>query len=279
MVKLITVVTHDSGYLKWLEESCKRYNVNLIKLGWGQKWQGFAWRFTLMINYLKSIDKDELVIFIDAYDVLLLRPLDDIEETFNSIIKISNKKIIISCENNNNALLKIFGHIQFGQCKSLGINSGTYMGRAKDLLDIYNKLTLDTNFKNHDDDQVLFTTMCNNNNDLFYIDSDHNIFLIVISLSMNNMSLDGINIDKNKKLTFNNSTPYFIHAPVNTLMDDLIKKLGYNITNNNINNNYYNSLSETIKKIKYYFNIIFWRFIIIIILVIIFLIYWIFYKK
>ena len=275
MVKLITVVTHDSGYLKWLEESCKRYNVNLIKLGWGQKWQGFAWRFTLMINYLKSIDKDELVIFIDAYDVLLLRPLDDIEETFNSIIKISNKKIIISCENNNNALLKLFGNMQFGQCKSLGINAGTYMGRAKDLLDIYNKLTQDVNFKNNDDDQVLFTTMCNNNNDLFYIDSDHNIFLIAAGLFSKKMSFDGINIDKNKKLTFNNSTPYFIHAPGNTLMDDLIKKLGYNITNDDINNNYYNSLSEKIKKFKYYNN----KFSIIIILIIIFLIYWIFYKN
>uniref|UniRef100_A0A6C0EC09 Uncharacterized protein n=1 Tax=viral metagenome TaxID=1070528 RepID=A0A6C0EC09_9ZZZZ len=32
MVKLITVVTHGEGYFKWLEESCKRYNVNLIKL-------------------------------------------------------------------------------------------------------------------------------------------------------------------------------------------------------------------------------------------------------
>uniref|UniRef100_A0A6C0ECT0 Uncharacterized protein n=1 Tax=viral metagenome TaxID=1070528 RepID=A0A6C0ECT0_9ZZZZ len=54
-----------------------------------------------MIDYLKSIDKDELVIFIDAYDVLLLKPLDDIEEVFNNITKVSGKKIIISCENNN----------------------------------------------------------------------------------------------------------------------------------------------------------------------------------
>ena len=32
MVKLVTVVTHDDCYFKYLEMSCKRYNVDLIKL-------------------------------------------------------------------------------------------------------------------------------------------------------------------------------------------------------------------------------------------------------
>ena len=34
MVKLVTVATHSKSYLPWLEESCRRYNVELIKLGW-----------------------------------------------------------------------------------------------------------------------------------------------------------------------------------------------------------------------------------------------------
>ena len=99
MVKLITVATHYEGYLKWLEASCKRYNVNLIKLGWGEKWKDFAWRFDLVLNYLEIIIKQdpyELIIFIDGYDVLLLKSLDDIEQVFNQITKYTNKKIIIS---------------------------------------------------------------------------------------------------------------------------------------------------------------------------------------
>ena len=98
MVKLITVATHYDGYLKWLEAGCKRYNVNLIKLGWGQEWKGFVWKFELLLNYLTDIiaqNPYELIIFIDGYDVLLLRPLNDIEELFNKIITITHKKIIV----------------------------------------------------------------------------------------------------------------------------------------------------------------------------------------
>ena len=58
-------------------------------------------RYILLINYLETIDRNELIIFIDAYDVLLLRPLDDIEELFNNIVKITNKKIIVSMDGSN----------------------------------------------------------------------------------------------------------------------------------------------------------------------------------
>ena len=93
MVKLITVATHYDGYLKWLEAGCKRYNVNLIKLGWGQEWKGFVWKFELLLNYLTDIiaqNPYELIIFIDGYDVLLLKSLDDIEQV---LIKLQNIRI------------------------------------------------------------------------------------------------------------------------------------------------------------------------------------------
>ena len=37
MCKLITVATDKKGYYKWLEASCKRYNVDLITLGMNKK--------------------------------------------------------------------------------------------------------------------------------------------------------------------------------------------------------------------------------------------------
>jgi hypothetical protein len=198
MVKLVTVVTHDDGYLKWLEASCKRFNVKLIKLGWGEQWINYIWRFTKMIQFLNTNDPEELIIFIDAHDVILLRPLTDIENVFNNIIKITGKKIIISTENYPTKIDKcvhnIFGRLKFGQCKNTFINAGTYMGKAKDLLTVYNNI-IKTNVENIDDDQLLLTTYCQNNQDIFYIDNDFNIFLVVTCY-------DDILLNKNFQLFF-----------------------------------------------------------------------------
>ena len=288
MVKLITVATDKKGYYKWLEASCKRYNVDLITLGMNQKWQGFTMKYILLINYLKTIDRNELIIFIDAYDVLLLRPLDDIEELFNNIVKITNKKIIVSMDGSNiyslnsidNILYKL-ENLYFGKCKSLSINAGTYMGRVKDILDILYEMTNDLNIDPSLDDQILMTNHCNNNKDKYYIDHNNNIFYVVTHTLTDIMKY--IQLDSNNNVIVNNTKPYFIHGNANTILDNLILKLGYNITDIEIKNNYnffYNKLVKSTiivypKQINYNNK----KYIILIIIIIIFIILYNKYKS
>lgn len=273
MVKLITVATHTDGYLPWLEKSCERYNVNLVKLGFGQKWLGFSWRFKLIIDYLENINPNELVVFIDAYDVLLLRPLDNIEEYYNYIIKMTGKKIIVSKDKNINSFIDFLSKIYFGTCNSFRICAGSYMGKAKDILDFLNKIN--KNINDDDDDQQLFTKYFKNNLNEIYIDTDNIFFLVRCHLLKDILEYKNIKI-KNRKLTYLNSKPFFIHGNSNTLMHNLILKLGYKISNEEIKNtilknknNYENKLkkyylNQCIKKFKYY--IIFIIFIIIFII-------------
>jgi len=230
MVKLITVSTHSAGYLPWLEKSCERFNVELIKLGYGQKWLGFSWRFKLIIDYLKSIDPNELIIFIDAFDVLLLRPLDDIEEYYNNIIKMSNKKIIISTDRNINNITEIIARYAFDTCKDVRICAGSYLGKAKHILEIINKLE----YEDDDDDQVLFTKYFKDNPNDVYIDIN-NIFFLTYSNCSNDILMNtNINI-KNKSLRYMNSKPFFIHGNDNTYMHNVLLKLGYDISEEQIN--------------------------------------------
>ena len=63
MVRLVNVATHSESYFPWLQESCKRYNTNLEILGWGEKWQGYSWKFTLMLNYLKKNKSRRISVF------------------------------------------------------------------------------------------------------------------------------------------------------------------------------------------------------------------------
>ena len=254
-------------------------------MGWGQKWDGFSWRFTLMVEFLKSVNENELIIFIDGYDVLLLRPLDDLENLFDIITKMSGKKIIISIENNNNNLSTRLGSIiYFNTCKSFSINAGTYMGRAKDLLIMLNNIKNSVHFADYKDDQDLMTNYCYNNKDIYYMDGDSNIFLVITDPLKDVFSYNELKINKNKTITFNNSSPYFIHTNANTLIDNLILNLGYTITNDEIKNNYKFFLNKSIKS-AFYFNFyyneprnnFFSKKIIIIIIIILIIIYY--YKK
>ena len=47
-----------------------------------------------------------------------------------------------------------------------------------------------------------------------------------------------IQLDSNNNIIVNNTKPYFIHGNANTILDNLILKLGYDITDIEIKNNY-----------------------------------------
>jgi hypothetical protein len=269
MVKVITVATHYDGYLTWLEKSCERFNVELIKLGYGEKWLGYSWKFKLMIDYLKTLDPNDLIIFIDAYDIILLKPLDDIEEYYNNIIKTTNTKIIIAYEKRSTMIYEQINKLYFGSCNGLRINSGSYLGKAYDILGILGKIK----FNNDDDDQQVFTSYCNKNSNDIYIDVDYNFCLVSTNILNNILNNKNIKI-KNNELTYMNSKPYFIHGSGNTYMHDLILKLGYEISNKEIKKITYNYYNTVNKRYPYYLKQSLHKYKSLIIIILIFLIYY-----
>lgn len=226
MVKLVTVATESQGYMPWLLESCKKHKTQITILGWQEKWQGFKWRYQLMLNYLDTIDGNELICFIDAYDVILLRPLEEIIEYYEKY----DREIIISSEKMVSEYMeKMFGNIRdsfFTQCDKKRINAGLYLSRCK-----YLKLILRDILKNYDkkeynnDDQIMITKHCENNKQQYHIDDKFEIFLTVFNPMLSG-KLDNMKI-KNGKLFYGKNNPFFIHGNGNTRMDDIIRELGY----------------------------------------------------
>lgn len=187
-----------------------------------------------MINYLNSLDPEELVCFIDAYDVLLLRPINEIQSYYENINKISNKKIIVGIDLFDNKLFNIMSNIYFSKCNNFSINAGIYIGKAKDLKEIISDAK-GTN-ANNADDQVILTEYCISRSDIFYIDIDS-----ILILNFNNTDDIGNNPNikieeqnNNFSLSYKNSKPFFVHGPGNTEMFNLIKKLNYYITDEQI---------------------------------------------
>jgi hypothetical protein len=248
-MKLVTVATKTDGYFSTLQDSCKRFNVQLDVLGWNQKWLGFAWKLQLMQQYLSNLPDSEIVCFIDGYDVIMLRSLEDLETEFKIFLTIIDPtnigKIIIGCENSKYRILHLLGDLVFKTCHGKAINSGTYIGYVKNL-----KLMLNSfNVNPGDDDQILVTNYCRYNPDLFYIDCDMIFFCVVFnpynSFLNNNMQI------VSQILYYRQYQPFFAHGNGMTNMDDLVEGLGYTVPLHN-----FEKISGFLKYKKYIFYII-----------------------
>jgi len=97
-IHIVTVATKPGGYLKWLEESCIRNGTKLIILGMGEEWKGYITKYLLTDNFLKTISEDDIVCFIDAYDVLMTQHIDKLTEKFLKITENNDYKIICASD-------------------------------------------------------------------------------------------------------------------------------------------------------------------------------------
>ena len=92
---IVTVVTKSNYYFPYLVESCKKNGKELTILGYNKEWQGFTWKFKLMINYLKKLKSTDIVCFIDGYDVICTRDLNELKNVFIKIQNETKSKIIV----------------------------------------------------------------------------------------------------------------------------------------------------------------------------------------
>lgn len=255
-MKIVTVATSPDGYYKWLKTSCNRYNTELVTLGMNEKWLGYNWKLLKMKEYIDTLDDHEIVMFVDAYDVIILDDPRKLEEKF---IK-SDKKIIVGCEENEN---KTLGHILFDKCDNKPLNSGTYIGYVKYL----RKMLKDIIIKNKDpslDDQKLMIKYCKQNKNI-HVDCEQEYFLVKVMPLLEDVDID---LEKNKS--------YVLHAPRNTRMEKIIRKLNYSITKeeeDELTLFHYNSLQ---RKAKYY--LILAKYFILMLVIIVMIVFLYFYK-
>ncbi len=238
-MKLVTVATHIDGYMPWLKKSCEKYKTTLYTLGMGEKWQGYNWKFLKMKEFLRSVDPNEIICFMDAYDVILLRDPSSLEEDFLSFCKLTGKKIIVGCDKPKPIYMKILAYATFGKCDDEMLNSGTYIGKASDLFYMINEMSRISNDDPSVDDQVLLKDWCSMNTNLIHIDCD-NLFFMVVGDPQRDLE-----IKKSKN-------PYFLHAPGNTYIDNIIEDLGYEMTKEEKEKIKIYHRKSLVKKVKYY---------------------------
>jgi len=250
---IITVATKNEGYYDALINNI--HKINIITLGFGQKWTGFIMKFNLINEYLNNLDNNDIVIFSDAYDVLLLQDSDTIINKFKSF----NKPIVISKDAEHNSLLGIYFQSRiFSKCKNTYINSGLYIGYVWALKLLFDEIY---KYKNSNDDQIMLINICNNSSFFDkYIAIDYDSLLFYTTSGgygiINFNYTSGIDSDIiNNKLIIKktNQEPSFVHGPGNTNLDLLtnIYKLPSNKSRNKLDKVFIYSNPEYLKYIIY----------------------------
>ncbi len=225
---VVTIATHKDGYYDALIESGKRNNIDIKTLGWGQKWKGFTMKYELLNKYLDSIPEDDIVIFVDAYDVILLETKDEILNRFYSY----QSPIVLSVEIPPEIpIIQYLYNKIFAKCENYNINSGLYIGYAWALKRLYSIICQNGKCeKDNIDDQVLLIDVCNNKNffnKYIEVDEQRKIFCNTIGHTENYQNVLNIEDEfeaENGKLYFKNKNygPCFVHGPNNTNLDSIV---------------------------------------------------------
>jgi hypothetical protein len=221
-MKLVCVATEPKGYFQALKSVGARNGFELVVLGYGQRWRGFSWRWSLLEEYLKTLDPEELVVHVDAYDVIAVpgRTVRDIQRRFRRASR--GKSILLSVETPPpNVAMRYVYHRMFDQCQSTHVNGGCYAGKAGALLEMVEFLRGAFAFGDEDDDQQLFARMCATSffADRCALDVDSLIFSNV--WAPNTLSQGGIAWDASTA-----RDTCFVHAPANADMAKVLEFYG-----------------------------------------------------
>ncbi len=128
---ICTVATQEIKGLNYLRKSCERYNLPLHVIGLGQPFPGRAYKLHAYEQYAKTLPKNDIVLFVDGYDVIFLADEKTILETFYAM----NHPFVISVERNcypYPELARLFPR----DTSFRYINAGSYIGYAGNVAEI-----------------------------------------------------------------------------------------------------------------------------------------------
>jgi uncharacterized protein YlzI (FlbEa/FlbD family) len=217
-IQLVTVATHNEGYYNALKKSSQNNGYNLITLGWGKKWEGFIMKYKLLIENLNNFNDNDIIILIDAYDVIVTGSKNEVLEKFKKF----NKPIVLSKDAKPDNIILNYLHSKiFNTCHQTNICAGLIMGYVwafKKLIQMMCGKNLEKCQQLHLDDQMMLINVCNNKefyNKYITIDFKNELFYNITGVVDAMINISELFTIKNNRLYVKNTdiSPCFIHGP------------------------------------------------------------------
>ena len=97
-IKFVCVATEMKLYLPYL----KQLIPDLVILGLNTKWDGFFTKYRLFNEYLSNLNDNDIVCFLDAYDVLPTKNINTLyDKLISTIQNYPDTKMIVAYDKSN----------------------------------------------------------------------------------------------------------------------------------------------------------------------------------
>jgi len=235
MIHYVCVATESKLYFPYL----KQLIPTLVVLGMDMEWKGFIMKHELLAEYLKTVNDNDSVCFLDAYDVLPTKNIIHLEEKFKNFSQRNpNVKMIIGYDKAHYKIHELIESVVFDTIDGDRINSGQFIGYAKNIKIIINDLLLNAN-PNKYDDQIELTKYIKKNKKDFYIDKECDFFNVITTPL--------------KQIVNNKPNVSFVHANSNGMLENFLL-INHNIRVNKLDKikNFIENSKSISRKIKVY---------------------------
>ena len=152
-MKVLLVATHEERYFSTLIRSLQARKIHYFVLGKNEKWDGYMMKLKLIFEWLENQNPREIVMYLDAFDSLVVGNVLEAEEVFKS----TGHDILLSSGEPQMGTLgkyvawKVFG-TPFGERH---ISAGMFMGYAGPLRKYLKELINICKGKTNDDERCI----------------------------------------------------------------------------------------------------------------------------
>mgnify|MGYP006957637363 CR=1 FL=1 len=257
----VCVSTHSQSYYPVLQKSAERHGVDVTSLGFGQEWTGTAMKIDLLDEYLGQLDDDDLLLFIDAFDVVLFADEKQIRRSFEDYQqKHPNCKVLIGAHAAPNPLMRYLMERSFMSgpgCETL-LCCGTFMGKVRDVKNLFEALKDKIEELQTYDDQIVFVSVYGQQRRRLgmCLDAHSEVFATLCPpknfacMLAGSTSMDHLEVTKHLRVKNKNNGafPVLVHAPGETCIDRLLRDLKYVVPPKSVTEH----LKLVGKKVKFY---------------------------
>ena len=234
MALVLAYCTGKLGYFDLFTASCERHGIEPVLLGWGEKWIGSGQKLLAIRDFLTEIDKDEIVISVDPYDIVFLAGLEEIVEKFKNC----NSEFVCSALRLDGFLKTVY-NIEFNRTGLRTpsnrngynyLNAGAWISYAGYVVKLVNDLEAKYNLDSGDIDQLFLTSAYIKMRRGLKLDCECQLFQNIIFRNFLSRKPDLRDISFCNQRIRNQRTgsyPSILHISANTLIGDIGTKLGY----------------------------------------------------
>jgi hypothetical protein len=200
---IVCVASSGHPRMDRLIESVQRQKLPIHVLGMGKQWIGPGMKLVCMDEYVDYLQDEDVVMFVDAWDVLVMADKEEILEKYKSF----NKPIVVSAEKNIWPYRNLASFFPETKSAFKYINTGGYIARAKELKQFFHQNRPVWGFY---DDQAFFQIAFLNDPSMFAIDYDAKIFMTLFQVEDDEVDFHPVT----KRLVYKASgnQPCAIHA-------------------------------------------------------------------